>query len=119
MKRGIYAHRNLIGIFAGDTFVHVEQITVAFGNNAFPQAVDGIGKIKINPDFGFTDTATFITGFFRRTGRNITRGKITEAGVFTFKELITLIFGDIRSCPIIAGFLWDPDTTIIAERFGH
>ena len=43
---GIDAHRHLVGIFAGDALVHVEQVAVALLDDVLAEALDGVAEIE-------------------------------------------------------------------------
>jgi hypothetical protein len=65
MHRRINAHRALVGIFAGDLFVDVKKVPIAFADGVFSQARDRICEIQEDAAPAFADATSFIANFLR------------------------------------------------------
>jgi hypothetical protein len=61
------AHRLLVSIFAGDSLIHVEKVTVALGDGLLSELLDRLGKIEINTPAAWPHTTSVIAGFLRST----------------------------------------------------
>src|SRR2546426_9278414 len=46
--RSINPHRHLERVFSRDALVHLEQVTVALGNNLTAEARDGVAEVQIH-----------------------------------------------------------------------
>ena len=120
MDRGINAHRRVVGIFAGDLFVHVEEIAVAFANGVFAQALDRVREIEIDAAPARADAAAFIAHFLGAAGRNVARSEVAEARIFAFQIIIALGFRDfVRRLGAILLPFRHPDAAVVAERLRH
>ncbi len=54
------AHGDFVGVFVGDLVVDVEEIAVAFLDDFFAKALDGIRKVEIDAEAGGADAAAFV-----------------------------------------------------------
>ena len=99
--------------------IHVEQVAVAFGNLGFAQALDRGREIQINPEPAFADAPAFIADLFGSPGRNITRGEIPVARIFTLEVVITVAFRNSTGSSFVARLLGNPNPTVIPKRFAH
>ena len=120
MDGGVNPHRNIVGIFAGDLFIHFKQIPVTLPDCMFAQTLDGVGKIEIDAPAPGTDAATFVANFLCRARRNITRRKIAVTRIFSFEIIIAI--GLRNFCRrFVAVFLplRYPDASIVPQRLGH
>ena len=57
---GINSHRHFVGVLAGNLFVHLEQVSVAFANGLYAEPFDRISEIEIDAASASTDTAAFV-----------------------------------------------------------
>ena len=66
MHGGINPHWNPVGIFAGDLFVDLEQISIAFADCFFTEPFDCFDKIEINAATARPNTPAFVANFLGR-----------------------------------------------------
>ena len=100
MDCGVDPHRHFVGVFAGDLFVDLEQISVAFPDRMFSQALDRVGKIEIDAATAWTNTAPFVANFLCRARRNIARRKIAVARIFSLEIIIAIGLRDFAWRPV-------------------
>ena len=119
MGSRIDAHRNLVRIFVGDFFIHLEQVAVFGGNACDTHTLDGIGKVQINGTFRRTDTHALVADHLRIAGSHITRDQVSKRRIAFFQIVIALAFRNFICRTGIADFFRHPDTSIITEGFAH
>jgi hypothetical protein len=119
-------HRQLIRIFAGDFFIHLEKVAVAGADRVFAETCGCVAEVEINSQTGGGDAAAVIAGFFRSAGRNVARRKVAEGWIFPFEEVVALVFRDVFGGDFLAlEFFGDllrfrgPDAAVVAERLRH
>ena len=105
MHRRVNPHRDLIGVLAGDPFIHVEKVAVTIRDCILSQALNGVGKIQVDSQTARTDTPTFVANFFSRSRGDIARRKVPVAGIFAFQEIVPFIFWDLVRRTRVAFFL--------------
>src|SRR6266480_1602777 len=120
MNGRVDPHRHLVGVFAGDLFVNLKQIPVAFPDHMFSQADDCVGKIEIDAATAWTNAAAFVANFFCRARRNIARRKVAVARVFSLEIIIAIGLRDFARRPVavLLAFRY-PDSSIIPQGLGH
>ena len=120
MDRGINPHRRLVGIFAGDLFVHVEEVAVALADRVFAEARDRVREIEINAAPAGADAAAFVADFLGAAGGDVARGEVAVARVFALQIIIAVAFRDFaRRLAAIFLPLRHPDAAVVAERLRH
>src|SRR4029077_17731727 len=76
VHRRVDTHGSLVGILAGDPLVHVEQIPVSFADNVDAQPFDGVGKIQVNAETGFSHTAALVAHGLRIARSYVARHQV-------------------------------------------
>ncbi len=79
MDGGINSHRNFVGIFAGDLFVNLKQISVTLADCLFAETLDRVREIEINTATARADATAFVADFLGRARRDVARRKIAES----------------------------------------
>src|ERR1041385_2853458 len=113
MDRWINSHRTLVGVFGGDLFVNVKQISVAFANRVLAETRDRIGEVEVNAATALADAAAFIANFLGRARRDIARREVPEARIFSLEIVIAIGFRNFIWRSLVAGFFWHPDAAVI------
>ena len=108
VRRGINAHRHLVGVFAGDVVIHVEQVAVALADGAFAQPADGVGEVEIDAASALADAAALVAHFLGRPRGDVARGEVAEAGILAFQIIIALVLGDLVGRPAGRRRPWAP-----------
>lgn len=79
---GIYAHRRFVGVFAGDAFVHIEEVAVFFLYGFDAVAPDGVCEVEINAASFTVDcgahAASVVARFLRRARGNVAGSEVAE-----------------------------------------
>ena len=73
MNRRIDAHRNFVGILAGDALVHFKQIVVPLPDALISQALERVGEIQVYAEPRLSDAAAFIADGFRVARSDVAR----------------------------------------------
>ena len=94
MHRRINAHRCLIRVLAGDLFIHVEEVAVAFADFVVAQTFDSVGEIKINTETARPNASPLIANLLRRARSDVARGEVAIAGILAFEEIIAVRLGN-------------------------
>ena len=81
MHRRINAHWRLVGVFARDFFIHVEQVAIALANFILAETFDGVGEIEVNAEAARTDAAPLVAHFLGRARGDVARREIAEARI--------------------------------------
>src|SRR6516162_4451227 len=117
MDGRINPHRYFVCIFAGNLFVHVEQVSVPLSDDFLAQAFDGVGKIKINPESARSDAPALIADLLGSAGGDIARGEVAKAGAFSLQDVVAVLLGDRgRWFPAILFAFGNPDAAVVAQR---
>src|SRR6266545_2168075 len=120
MNGRVDPHRHFIGVFAGDLFVDLKQIPVAFPDGMFSQALDSVGKIEIDAATAWANAPAFVTNFLCRARRNIAWRKIAVARIFSLEIIIAIGLRDFAWRPVaIFLTLRHPNASIVPQRLGH
>ena len=82
MDGRIDPHGSLIGVFAGNFFIHLEQVAVFLFNHRPGIPFDGIGKVKINRQPRLADAFAHVTLLLGIAGGDVARHEVAETGVF-------------------------------------
>src|SRR5215471_16392398 len=113
MDCGIDAHWHCVGILAGDPFVHVEQVAIAFANDVLAEAPDRVGEIQVDAESAFSYSSTFIAYELRIARCDVAWDKISETRIFPLKVVITLVFRNLVRAPSIVFLLRNPDPPVV------
>ena len=115
VRSRVNAHGLLVGIFPGDSLIHIEQIAVFFFDRVLTHSLDGICKIQKNAIAGRSNSKTRVACFLGCSRGNVARSQITKTGIFSFEKIVTLSLRDIPRFALIALLFGNPNTTIIAQ----
>ena len=88
-------HRGLVSVLPGDVFIHLKKVAVALADRLLSEAVDGIGKIKVDAQAAGTDTAPLVADFLGGSRGNIAWREVAEARVFALEKIITGVLGNV------------------------
>ena len=119
VKRGIDAHRALVGALPGDVLVHLEEVAVALPDGLLAESLDGIGKVEVDAEPARTHTTALVADLLGTTGSNVAGSEIAIAGILTLEVVVTLLLGNIPRGAGIAFLFRNPDASVIPERLGH
>ena len=119
VRRGVNAHRNLVGVFPGNLLVHVEEVAVFFAHHRFAHAANGVGEIQIDALSAGTDASPFVANFLGSSRSDVARHQVAETRVAALEIVIALVLGNLRRRARVALFLRHPHAAVIAQRFGH
>jgi hypothetical protein len=108
-------HRNLIRVLARDPLIHVEEIAIPLTDNVAAEAIDGVAEVEVDAEPGLSDTESRVTGLFRSPGRDVARGKVTEARILSLEIVVAFIFGNLVRRTGIAWLLRNPDPAVISQ----
>src|SRR5262249_26377272 len=108
VDRRIDSHRSFVRIFTGDPFVHVEQISVSFGNHLLAEALNRVLKIQVDTQAA-SNTTSFIAYCFRIARCDVAGNQISEAWIFPFEVIVALRFRYLTWRPRVPGLLRNPD----------
>ena len=89
------SHWALVGVLISDLLVHVEEIAVTLLDGVPADALDGVGEVEVDAETGGADAASVVARFLRGAGGNIARGEVAKARVFSFEEVVAVLFGDL------------------------
>ena len=124
VRRRIYAHRNLVGVFARDSLVHFKEVAVLFLDSVEPVALYCVGEIKIHAaaetvDFG-TYAAPVVASLLGCARGNVARGEVAEARILSFEVIVPILFRNIVGVfGAIFRLFGNPYAAIVAQRFAH
>ena len=120
MDGGINAHRHFICVLARDFLVNLEQVTVALADRLLAKPLNCVRQIEINAASAGPNTASFVANFLGRTRRDVARGEIAVARIFSLEIIIALRFWNfVRRFVAIFFAFRDPDPSVVAQRFRH
>ena len=124
MRRRIYAHRNLVGVFAGNPLVHFKEVAVLFLDSVQAVALYGVGEIKVHAPAGTVDNgaypASVVARLLRRARGYVARGEIAEARIFPFEVIVAIIFGYVVGVlGAVLRLLGNPYAAVVAQRLAH
>src|SRR6187402_1235547 len=91
---GVDAHGDRVGVFAGDLFIHLEEVAVAFADGGLAIAFDGFGEVEIDAEAAGADAASVVALFLGGAAGDVAGGEVAEAGVFAFQIIIAVVFSD-------------------------
>ncbi len=144
---GVDGHGLLVGVDAGDFFIHLEEVAVFGFDDFFAQLADGVwigvgdaaqgcfgfavadnGVFEVEEDGSArsVDAASFVAHFFYGACGHVARNEVSEGGVHTFEEVISIFGWNVARILLfvaygedIVHFFGHPDASVIAEGFGH
>ncbi len=113
------AHGHLVGIFAGDVLVHVEQVAVAVDDDFLAQALDGVLEVQVDAILERADAMAGVDHVLGRTGGNVARHQVAEAGILLFEIVPAFALRNVARGTVVAGLARHPDATVVAQRLTH
>ncbi len=116
---GVDAHGHLVGVFAGDALVHVEQVAVALLDDVLAQALDGVAEIQVDGQAGFAHAAAFVADRLGVARGHVARHQVAEAGIRALQVVVALGFGNLAGRALVALLQRHPDAAVVAQRFAH
>src|SRR2546426_9574208 len=119
--RSINPHRHLERVFSRDALVHLEQDTVALGNNLTAEARDGVAEVQIHAVAAppRPHTASLVAHFLGAPRGDVPRREVPVARVQPFEVVIPLLLRNLMRRPRIALLVGDPGATVVSERLAH
>jgi len=116
MDGGVDAHGDLVGVFARDLFVHLEEVAVAFLDGFAAEAFDGVREVEVDAEAAGSDAAAIVALFLGGAAGDVAWGEVAEAGVFAFEVVVAVFFRDAagRFAAVFLAF-GDPAAAVVAE----
>lgn len=115
----VNAHGRFVCVFAGNAFVHFEQVPVALLDDVCAEAVDRVREVQVNAFACGADAAAFVADLFSGARGDVSRCEVAEARVLAFEIVVAFVLGDVRGGAAIAFFPGHPDASVVAEGLGH
>ena len=112
-------HRDLVRVFVGNLFVHLEEVAVLGRDTGNAHALDSVGEVEVHGLLGVTHAETCVADLLGVTGCHVTGHEVTEARVLFFEVVITFRFRNLVRATGIARLARNPNTTVVTERFAH
>ncbi len=114
------AHRRLVGIFAGDAFVHLEQVAVALFHRLPAQARNRVGKVQVDtstlPAHLWPNSQALVAHVLGPTRSDVSGHQVAEARIDALEVVVAPRLRDLRwVLGAIFGAFWHPNPAIIAS----
>ena len=123
---GIDLHRRLVGVLAGDLFIHLEKVAVAGLDRLFAEPVDRVAEVEEHPESRLGHPPAFVADLLRGSRGDVARREVSERGILALEKEIASVLGNVfrhhGAAADLRGIflrLGNPDTTIVPERLGH
>src|SRR5690606_2594058 len=119
VHRGVDAHRDLVGVLAGDALVHVEQVAVLGLDRGAAHPLDGVGEVQVDAEAAGADAAALVADVLGGAGRDVARDQVAEGRVDALQVIVALVLGDLPRVAVVAGALGHPDAAVVPQRLAH
>jgi len=147
MDGGVDGHGLIVGVDAGDFFIHLEEVAVFGFDDIFAQlydglltgifdatqggfrfavSEDGVFEVEEHCSAGGVDSSTFVAYFFDGAGGHVAWDEVAEGGVHAFEEVVSVVGWDVARIFLFVAyseyvfhFFGHPHAAVVAEGFGH
>ena len=116
---GVDAHRDRVGVLAGDALVHVEQVPVAGLDRLGAEAVDGGGEVQVDAVAQRPDAATLVDDGLGVARGDVAWHQVAERGVLALQEVVAVALGDVAGRALLVEVGRGPDAAVVAQRLRH
>ena len=113
------AHRDLVGVLAGDALVHVEEVAVLRRHGRPAEALDRGGEVEVDAQAGRADAALGVADGLRGAAGDVARDQVAERRVLALEEVVALVLGDVARVAVVAHLLGHPHAAVVAQRLAH
>ena len=111
-------------INVSNLFIHIEQVTITLTNFIYTKTLNRLREVKEYSKTCIIYTKALIATLLCCTRCNITWHKVTESWVTTLQIIVSVLLRNFPTllcsclkCLSIFNILWNPNTTIITQRF--
>ena len=112
-------HRDLVRVFVGNLFVHLEEVAVLGRHACNAHALNSVGEVEVHGLLGVTHAETCVADLLGVTGCHVTGHEVTEARVLFFEVVVTVFFRNLVRAASVASLARNPNTAVVTERFAH